>query len=67
MTVYYPEDYNHAYTDAYRAFSKACLDVGKWAGPRFDQGLMAEDLADQHGSTVLTELCWQMEKLEPIR
>lgn len=67
MTVYRPEDYSQRRTDAYKAFSCAAMSIGRWAGPKFDQGLMAEDLADQFGSTALTELAWQLEQLEPIR
>lgn len=63
-----PQEYHsHRQADAHNAFVKAAMSVGRWAGPKFDQGLMAEDLADQFGSTVLTELCWQLEQLEPIR
>ena len=55
-----------AFRDASRAFENAAMDIARWAGPKFDQGLVADDLVDQFGSTIMTELWWQTEQLEPI-
>lgn len=55
-----------AFRDASRAYEKAAMDIARWAGPKFDQGLTVVDLVDQHGSGVMTELWWQTEQLEPL-
>ena len=50
-----------AYRDAYRDAEWACLSICRWAAPKFEAGLRPDDIDDTFGSSVLTELFWQVE------
>lgn len=61
MTDSHEEKMYWAKHDARLDIEHACLNIARWAGPKFDQGLTLVDLEDPFGSSVLTELFWQAE------